>query len=147
MPRGRNALFIAWLCACAGLLLSITFSEARGWTPCFLCWYQRICLWPLVPILGAALQRRWLGVATYVTPQVVVGLLLAAYQVLIQEVVGRDVLGICRAGPDCTKSVGLGLGPITIPMMSLAAFVVVFVMLRRAGSRTGTTLARRRGLG
>jgi disulfide bond formation protein DsbB len=132
IPRtffAQHALLTAWLVACAAFCFSLTFSEVRGWTPCALCWYQRICLWPLIPILGVALRRRRTDVVPYVLPQAIAGLLLAGYQVAIQDFVGRDVLRICRSGPDCAEKIGLGLGPVSIPMLSLAAFALIVMLL------------------
>ncbi|MFC1572148.1 disulfide bond formation protein B [Candidatus Eisenbacteria bacterium] len=125
-------LFPAWLVACTALVLSLYFSEGRGWQPCALCWYQRICLWPLVPILGLAILRRASRIVPCLLPQVFIGLLLAAYQVVIQEFVGSDILGICRSGPDCAVKASLGLGLVSIPMMSLVAFAIVCVLLIQA---------------
>ena len=129
LPDARSLLLLAWLVACAAMGFSLFFSEARGWLPCSLCWYQRICLWPLVPVLGLALWRGEAGVVRYVLPQSIVGLLLAGYQVVIQDFVGRDILGICRSGPDCAEKVSLGLGPVSIPMFSLTAFAIVVFLL------------------
>ena len=53
--HARRAILLAWLIACAAFAFSLFFSEVRGWTPCALCWYQRICLWPLIPILATVL--------------------------------------------------------------------------------------------
>jgi disulfide bond formation protein DsbB len=133
-PSPRQALLIAWLVASAGMLGSIYFSEGRGWTPCFLCWYQRICLWPLVAILGLAWWHRRTDIVPFVLPQAFLGLALASYQVLIQDFVGRDFLGICRAGPDCARKIALGIGPISIPIFSWLAFVIITAALLRARS-------------
>ena len=46
-----NILFIAWLVVFISALGSIFFSEILKYPPCVLCWYQRICLFPLVPML------------------------------------------------------------------------------------------------
>ncbi len=129
LPNSRQALLVAWATATFGMLCSLYLCEGRGWTPCFLCWYQRICLWPLSLILGVAWFRRKGDVAAFVLPQAVLGLALASYQVLIQEVSGRDVLGICRAGPDCARKIAIGLGPISIPMLSWTAFAIVVTAL------------------
>ncbi len=129
LPNSRQALLVAWATATFGMLCSLYLCEGRGWTPCFLCWYQRICLWPLSLILGVAWFRRKGDVAAFVLPQAVLGLALASYQVLIQEVPGRDVLGICRAGPDCARKIAIGLGPISIPMLSWTAFAIVVTAL------------------
>jgi hypothetical protein len=71
---------------------------------------------------------------------VVIGLALAAYQVFIQEFVGRDFLGLCRAGPDCALKVNIGLGPISIPMLSLAAFALIIVSLTLCRQRIGQAM-------
>jgi disulfide bond formation protein DsbB len=132
MQGGRLELTMAWLCASLALVASIHFSEGRHWTPCFLCWYQRICMWPLVPILAVALWKDRREIIPCLLPQVVLGLLLAVYQVVIQEWVGSEPLGLCPAGPDCAVKVDLGLGPVSIPMMSLAAFAATLVLLIRS---------------
>jgi disulfide bond formation protein DsbB len=128
-PSPEQAVWLAWLVACVAFVFSFLFSEVQGWAPCALCWYQRICLWPLIPILWLVLRTRRTDVVRFVLPQTYVGLLLAAYQVVIQDFVGRDVLRICRSGPDCAEKVPLGLGPVSIPMFSLAAFALIVALL------------------
>src|SRR3972149_9230839 len=49
--------FIVALTATSGILY---FSEVAGFTPCILCWYQRIFMYPLVLVLGAALVKKHL---------------------------------------------------------------------------------------
>jgi disulfide bond formation protein DsbB len=123
------------------MLCSLYLCEGRGWTPCFLCWYQRICLWPLSIILGMAWFRRRDDVVSLVMPQTLLGLALASYQVLIQELLGRDVLGVCRAGPDCARKIAIGLGPISIPMLSWTAFAIIaaaLMLARRSSTREET---------
>ena len=36
---------------------SLYFSEVAHFPPCHLCWLQRFCMYPLVPILGFAAWR------------------------------------------------------------------------------------------
>ncbi len=71
-------------------------------------------------------------IVPYLVPQLLVGLALASYQVAIQDIVGADVLGLCRAGPDCVQKVDIGLGPDSIPWMSLGAFAILLGLLLRA---------------
>ena len=40
------------------MLGSLFFGEVMKLPPCTLCWYQRICLFPLVVILATALLQR-----------------------------------------------------------------------------------------
>jgi disulfide bond formation protein DsbB len=48
-------LFLAWLIATASTLGSLFFSYVMELPPCVLCWYQRICLFPLVIIIARGL--------------------------------------------------------------------------------------------
>jgi hypothetical protein len=51
---GRVAVPLAWVVATVTTLGSLYFSEIADFVPCKLCWYQRICMYPLVVILGVA---------------------------------------------------------------------------------------------
>ena len=46
-----NLLFAAWLVAMIATLGSLFFSEVMMFPPCVMCWYQRICMYPLTLIL------------------------------------------------------------------------------------------------
>ena len=48
-------IFLGWLIACISTLGSLFFSYVMEFAPCILCWYQRICLFPLVIILARGL--------------------------------------------------------------------------------------------
>lgn len=122
-------LYLAWLLAFLGTLVSLYFSEVANHEPCHLCWYQRICLFPLAIILGIAAYKTFLDIARYVLPLVVIGFLFASYQIAIQEIPGWNPIDICGAGPSCSEKFYVGLGPITIPMLSAAAFFVIGVLL------------------
>ena len=57
---GRNAafwtpLFLAWLLALLATSGALFLGEVMGKTPCVLCWYQRIAMFPLVLVLGLGL--------------------------------------------------------------------------------------------
>jgi disulfide bond formation protein DsbB len=125
----QDALLVAWGATCAGLLVSLYFSEVRGWMPCALCWYQRICLWPLTLILGMAWYRERPDIAAFALPQVAVGTLIATYQILIQDLLHADVLGLCPTGPSCVAKADVGLGPVSMPMMSWVAHLATGLLL------------------
>ena len=125
----QDALLLAWGVSCAGLLGSLYFSEVRGFVPGALCWSQRVCLWPLVLILGLAWHQKRPDVAAFVLPQVGVGTLLATYQVVVQHFSRVDS---SATGPSCVVKAEIGLGPISIPMLSLAAHLVTGLLLLAA---------------
>jgi disulfide bond formation protein DsbB len=68
----------AFLIALAATLGALFIGEVLGQMPCTLCWYQRIAMFPLVPILGLSLWRGDGMARTYALPLVVAGLALAA---------------------------------------------------------------------
>lgn len=122
-------LYLAWLLACLGTLLSLYFSDIRHLEPCHMCWYQRICLFPLVIILGIAAYKSFFDITRYVLPQVIIGFLFAVYQIAIQEIPGWNPIDICGGGPSCAEKYDIGLGPITIPMLSAAGFFIIGFLL------------------
>lgn len=127
----KYGLYFTWLIAALGMLASLYFSEIRHLEPCHLCWYQRIALFPLFFILGIAAYKGFLGIALYVLPQTIVGFLMALYQVIIQEFRGWNPIEMCGAGPSCSEKISIGLGPITIPMLSALGFLAISLLLTR----------------
>uniref|UniRef100_UPI002FC682D4 disulfide bond formation protein B n=2 Tax=unclassified Hydrogenophaga TaxID=2610897 RepID=UPI002FC682D4 len=56
-PRPMRAwavLVVAWGVALVSTLGALFLGEVMGMTPCLLCWYQRIFMFPLALILGMA---------------------------------------------------------------------------------------------
>lgn len=53
--RAWALVFAAWLVALTATLGALFPGEVMGMTPCVLCWYQRIAMFPLVFVLGAGL--------------------------------------------------------------------------------------------
>jgi disulfide bond formation protein DsbB len=125
----KYGLYFAWLLSTLAMMSSLYFSEIKHLEPCHLCWYQRITLFPLFILLGIATYRGFLGIAGYLLPQILIGFLLALYQVAIQEIPGWIPIDMCGAGPSCTEKISIGLGPITIPMLSALVFFLITLIL------------------
>ena len=62
-----NRLYAAWVVSLIATLGSLYFSEIRQFNPCILCWFQRICMYPLAVILGVAALTGDLRVRRYGT--------------------------------------------------------------------------------
>ena len=138
-----EALFVyaAWLIATLGMLMSIFFSEVMHLPPCTLCWYQRICLFPLSAILAVGIVLRDDRVVVYALPLVLVGLGISIYHNLLYYGVVPETLAPCSEGVSCTEVQLEWLGFITIPLMALAAFGAILASLlahRRARTRSKT---------
>lgn len=122
-------LYCAWLFALLGTMASLYFSHVRGLEPCHLCWDQRIALFPLALILGVATFRGDLKIAFYTLPFALIGLLFALYQVAIQEIPGWNPIELCGGGPSCSEKTSLGMGWITLPMLSSLNFLLLSLLL------------------
>lgn len=123
-------LYLAWLIAVAGLIISLFASEVFNLPVCHLCWYQRVCLYPLAIILGIASFYEDRSIANYAIPLCVLGFLFALYQYLQQMIPGFAPINFCSTqGPSCTLIHFKLLGFITFPFLTLLATVVMTALL------------------
>lgn len=130
-------LYAAWLVALAATLGSLFFGEVMGLPPCTLCWYQRICMFPLALLLPVGIVLRDARVTWYCLPLVALGLAIAAYHNLIDYGVVPERLAPCGPGVSCAARPIEWFGFVTIPALALAAFAVIGACLlaSAAGSR------------
>jgi disulfide bond formation protein DsbB len=128
---GRTAmgLYLAWLVSLVATLGSLWFSEVRGFVPCTLCWYQRILMYPLAIQLGIAAWRGDAGIARYALPVTTLGGLIAGYHVLVQKIPDFGFASACRSGVPCNVAYIEWFGWVTIPVLSLSAFVLITILL------------------
>jgi len=129
-----SQLFISWLISLVATLGSLFFSEVMGFPPCILCWYQRICMYPLVLIFFTSLFDQNSTVIRYTLSLSILGWIIAAYHNLIYWGVIPENLSPCQAGLSCADVNIEWLGFITIPFLSLTAFTLIniisFLILR-----------------
>ena len=136
-PTGDWSLvFFAWLIATASTLGALFFGEVMKLPPCSLCWYQRIFMFPLALVLPFGLVPFDRKVVRSMLPLAGIGLLLAAIHVLIVEGVISERIAPCRQGVPCSETVIEWFGFVTIPLLSLAAFATIAVLLTVASFRS-----------
>jgi hypothetical protein len=123
----RFALWLAWLVALVTTLGSLYFSEVAHFTPCKLCWYQRIAMYPLSIVLLVAAFRRDRRIAWYVVPVAAIGALFAAYQTQLQAFPHQHS-SFCTLNEPCTVRYVWEFGFVSLPFMALAAFAFVITM-------------------
>ena len=133
-------LWIAWLAALGATLGSLFFGEVMGLPPCTLCWYQRICMFPLALLLPIGIVLRDARVAWYGLPLASIGLAIAVYHNLVDYGVIPERLSSCTGGVSCASRPIEWLGVVTIPALALVAFAVIVICL-------GTYVATGRGAG
>jgi len=133
-----NILFICWLIAVISALGSLFFSEVMKFAPCVLCWYQRICLFPLVLIFSMGLFSFDKSVVKYSLPLAIAGWFIAFYHNLLYTGIIPESAQPCSKGVSCTEDYINLFGIFTIPMLSLMSFstiVVLLFMLKRRLSK------------
>jgi disulfide bond formation protein DsbB len=120
--------YLAFGTALTATLGSLYYSEIAHYIPCALCWYQRIFMYPLVLITLVGIIRQDDYLPDYVLPLSVVGLAISIYHNLIQYGVIAES-GACQVGVPCDALWVNYLGFITIPLMSLTAFIIITVVM------------------
>lgn len=129
--------FAAWLIAATATLSALFLGEIVGVPICSMCWYQRICMFPLAIVLPFGLfpdlDRRLIraGLALAVP-----GLLLALYHQGIVLGVIPEAIQPCRQGIPCSETVIRWFGFVTIPLLSIAAFATLVALLGAALHRS-----------
>lgn len=124
----KASFFITWVIALCAMLGSLYFSNVLNLPPCVLCWFQRICLYPLVVILTVGIIRQDRSVALYALPLAVIGWLIAAYHNLLYYNILPESIAPCTAGVSCTTRF-VQLGHIfTIPLLSVLAFTTLIAL-------------------
>ncbi|HVM58528.1 MAG TPA: disulfide bond formation protein B [Gaiellaceae bacterium] len=124
---------------------SLFFSEIAHFTPCELCWYQRICMYPLslLCLLGAVHGDTRL--ARYLLPFPVIGGGIAIYHILVENhVVSQAQECLASAPGGCATKWINEWGFVTIPTLALVGFVLLIEFLALAAadsSEPAATLA------
>src|SRR3954452_7905929 len=128
-------LWIAWVIALTAMLGSLYFSEIAHFEPCRLCWFQRVCMYPLAVLLfGMALRRDARNALLYAMPMAVIGAGVSIYQEYIIYHPEAETAG-CKQGVSCAVVWIEKFGYIQIPTLALTAFLSIAALLALAHSR------------
>lgn len=129
-------IFIQSLVAMLGSLYFSTFGDPvanlaagnlflmNGLTPCELCWFARILMYPIVFIsyIGIAKQDR--RFTDYVIPLVALGIPLELYHYAIQKL-PIPTFFTCSSANPCNALQVNYFGFVTIPFLCLLAFLII----------------------
>jgi disulfide bond formation protein DsbB len=122
-------LFSAWIIACLATLGSLFFSEVMKFPPCVLCWYQRVCMYPLVVILLTGLFPVSKNVVKFSLPLALIGWLISIYHNLLYYKILPESAAPCMKGISCTSVHIEWFGFITIPFLSFISFSTIIILL------------------
>lgn len=125
---GQTSRYVALLTAWVATSGSLYMSEALGWIPCVLCWYQRILMYPLALITALGILTSDRRMHRYLLALAVPGAGMSLYHYLYQK--SDFVRGLfpssCAVGVPCSADYLNWLGgAVTIPFLALVAFIVI----------------------
>ena len=130
-------LFMGWLLVSVSTTISLFFSSVLEYEPCVLCWYQRICLFPMIFILAAGLFPTFdKSVIKYALPLSIAGGLTAFYHTLLYAGIIPESIQPCSKGVSCTEKYIELFGFVSIPMLSFLAFSTLIALLLFLKRRT-----------
>ncbi|HZD69210.1 MAG TPA: disulfide bond formation protein B [Actinomycetes bacterium] len=127
-----SALWLAFAVATVATLGSLYYSEVAHFVPCKLCWYQRIAMYPLVPVLGLAALRNDLGVRRHALVLAAIGAPISSWHILVERFPNLETSACDPANP-CSLIWVNTFGYLTIPTMALSAFALICALLIVAG--------------
>jgi disulfide bond formation protein DsbB len=130
-------LWFAFLVAAIGTGGSLFFSEVAHFVPCELCWFQRICMYPLsiITLLAAFADDR--RAARYLLPLPVVGAAVSIYHLFVENSVVQESQACRLSAPGgCTTKWFIEFGYITIPTLALTGFLLLAAALLAAAFDT-----------
>jgi disulfide bond formation protein DsbB len=130
----RNGVWLAFAVATFTTLGSLYLSEVMHFVPCPLCWYQRICMYPLSVALLVGGLRRDRDVYAYVLPPALIGAAFAIYHTQLQAF-PKQTGRFCTGAELCKVRYIYEFHFVSIPFMSLSAFtfIIVMMLIVRAG--------------
>jgi disulfide bond formation protein DsbB len=130
-------LWAAFLVSAVATGGSLFFSQVAGFVPCELCWFQRICMYPLSIITLLAAIAGDHRVARYLLPLPLVGAGVSIYHLLVENGVVKEPAACQLGGAGCTTKWINEFGYMTIPTLALTAFVILIGFLGLAAAGAG----------
>jgi disulfide bond formation protein DsbB len=124
-----KTIFSAWILATIATLGSLFFSEVMKFPPCVLCWYQRICMYPLVLIFLAGMFPVSKSVVRFSLPLALIGWVIAVYHNLLYYNIIPESAAPCVQGISCTTKFIEWFGFVTIPFLSLMSFTLILILI------------------
>jgi len=139
-----QATSLSTIMAASAMAGSLFYSEVAHFTPCILCWYQRIVMYPMVVIgfIAGVSKKRW---SPDMLALSLIGAVIAGYHYLLQ--IGVVVSTRCEEvgySVSCSDRFFMTYGFVTIPMMAFGVFIAIVALqlLARQNSLGNGGLAR-----
>lgn len=124
-----GGVWMAWVTAAIAMAGSLWFQFGPDFVPCELCWFQRICMYPLVVILLVGALTRDERVFRYAIALPVVGIGVSAYHIYIEHNPDAAPSSCQVGGTSCAAKWIEELGYITIPTLAGTGFALIIALL------------------
>lgn len=119
-------IYLSWLIAMLATTGSLYFSNIMELPPCSLCWWQRIGMFPLVLLFAIGFLKKDQKCYHYTTPLVIAGFVVSLYHNLLYYGFIEKSITACTSGLSCTSKQIEWFGFVTIPLLSLMAYTLLF---------------------
>ena len=124
----KHFLVLGFLISLFASVFSLIYSEIINFAPCYLCWYQRVFMFPQVFLFGVALWEKNKKVLMYSWPILCVGFIISVYQ-NFGYYFGESNAPCDASGVSCYQRLISEFGGyISIPMLSLTAFFAMLTL-------------------
>ena len=126
----EHLLSLGFFVSFSSSLFSLVYSEIVNFPPCYLCWYQRIFIFPLVFLFGVAMWEKDRRIIRYILPLAAVGFIISVYQNFFYYFGQNSDLPCDVSGTFCYQRLVSEFGGyISIPMLALSAFFAILTLL------------------
>ena len=126
----KHYLTLGFIITLLSALFSLVYSEIIGFIPCYLCWYQRVFMFPLVFIFGAAIWSKDRKVVKYTLPMLAVGFVFSVYQNFFYYFGESSTLPCDASGVSCYQRLISEFGGyISFPMLALSGYLALITIV------------------
>jgi disulfide bond formation protein DsbB len=123
-------LWLAFVVSATATAGSLFFSQVAHFVPCELCWFQRICMYPLALLTLLAALANDYRIARYLLPLPVIGAGFSVYHLLVENGVVEQARACLISAPGgCATKWINEFGYVTIPVLALTGFALCFAFL------------------
>lgn len=125
----KDYLNITFLISFVSVIGSLYFSDILLIEPCYLCWWQRIFMYPIFILTTIALIFRIHIQKIFILALSFGGLIFAIYHYLMQTFGLFKEISSCSVTKPCDAVDIIYFGFITIPFLSLLSFTIIFLVI------------------
>jgi disulfide bond formation protein DsbB len=125
---GNYVFFLVWLVPCTAMFFSLFMSDVLGWTPCRLCWYQRIFMYSLAVLMLVYYFKRSAIIRKIGYVLASIGPIISFYHVGVERAWFTESAS-CDPSVPCSAVWFTSLEFLTLAGMALTGFITILILL------------------